>query len=314
MRGQSTMIVASLVSLTWAVYGQVAAPPDSVPAIPGDRRSYLGRPVTNPEALSGFWETPNGHGGAVGIHLLLMTTVPTEGWNAAGNAPQSWEHLTLDVYERRGAKIGPDEDNGFSDSPRGGNVSFEAGHLKLHSVSTSPSDPSIDVDLFQRPDDAWVGRLHRGSFDAHVMLSRPGASLPPNRLVGTWVGGRGISFACVHIAQQAPKEFVGWTDSIPFPLGPPRMTIPELTGPKTQYLSYGRPVGIKLEAGGNILFDPNEMNGICCGQTFVGKTSRDGKFIQGPWRGTESAQDASLKKIPGNSCIVAFPGRQTDLN
>jgi hypothetical protein len=292
----------------WALYAQVAPRPDSDPAIPGDRSSYLGRQVTNPEALSGFWETSNGHGGAVGIHLLLMTTVLTEGWYSAGDAPQSWEHLNLDVYERRGAKTGPDEDNGFSDSPRGGNVSFRGGHLKLQFPSTLPSDPSIDVDLILQPDDTWVGRLHRGGFDSHVVLSRPGASLPPNPLVGTWIAGRGVHLAylaCAHIAQRAPNEFIGWTSSIPRALGASNMTIPGLPKPKTQYLSYGRPIGIKLEDGGKILFDPNDGNGVCCGQTFMGKLTADGKFIQGSRWGTESAQDASLRKIQGDSCIIA---------
>ena len=304
------MIVASLISFTWVLYAQVAPRPrpDSDPAIAGDSSPYLGRPVTNPEALSGFWETSNGHGGAVGIHLTLVTTVPTEGWYSAGDAPQSWEHLNLDVYERRGARIGPDEDNGFSDCPRGGNISFHGGHLTLQFPSRFPSDPSIDVDLALRPDDTWVGRLHRGSFDSYVVLSRPGASLPPNPLVGTWIAGRGVHLAylaCTHIAQRAPNEFIGWTDSIPRALGPPHTTIPEPLGPKIEYLSYGRPIGIKLQDGGKILFDPNQGNVVCCGQTFVGKLTADGRFIQGSRRGNESDQDASLTKILGDSCIIA---------
>jgi hypothetical protein len=170
------MIVASLMGLTFVLYAQVTLPPGSVSTIPGDRSPYLGRPIINPETLSGFWETPNGHGGAVGIHLLLMTTVPTDGWEKPSDAPQSWQLLELGVYERRGATIQLEESNNFSDSPRGGNVGFEAGHLSLHWISPPNSEP-IDVDLVQQPGDRWAGRLHRRSFDANVILSRPGTNV-----------------------------------------------------------------------------------------------------------------------------------------
>jgi hypothetical protein len=144
-RSRWTMIVASLMGLTFVLYAQVTLPPGSVSTIPGDRSPYLGRPIINPETLSGFWETPNGHGGAVGIHLLLMTTVPTDGWEKPSDAPQSWQLLELGVYERRGATIQLEESNNFSDSPRGGNVGFEAGHLSLHWISPPTASPSMSI-------------------------------------------------------------------------------------------------------------------------------------------------------------------------
>jgi hypothetical protein len=130
MRRQLIIIVASLMGFSCALYAQVAPLPGSVPTIPGDRSTYLGRPVTNPEALSGFWETSNGRGGAVGIHLMLTTSVPRE-LPALYGAAQSWQYLEFDVYERQGATIQLTEDNSFSDSPRGGKVSFEDGHLNV---------------------------------------------------------------------------------------------------------------------------------------------------------------------------------------
>jgi hypothetical protein len=36
---------------------------------------HRGRVVTDPEGLSGLWEAPNGHGGFVGIHIVLWTSV-----------------------------------------------------------------------------------------------------------------------------------------------------------------------------------------------------------------------------------------------
>jgi hypothetical protein len=303
---QWTKIVAALFGLTCPVYAQVAPALGSVPATPsGDTSPSLGRSVTHPEALSGFWETSNGHGGAVGIHLFLFTSVPTEGWEKPSDAPQSWQSLELEVYEREGGKIGSRQGNGFSDSLMGGNVKFEGGHLELHFIPRIPTDPSIDVDLIQQPSDRWAGRLRRGSFDSNVILSRPSANIiaKANSIVGTWIGGLGVPLSCVHITQQAPNEFIGWTDSLPRPLGPPNGSIPRGLRPKTRFPFYGRPIGIHLESSGKIRFDPNEGNGICCSQAFVGKLTEDGKFIQGLQQGTESAQDASLKRVAGDSCI-----------
>ncbi len=306
MGRQWRKVVASLFGLSCAVYAQLASSGVWVPATPpGDTSPYLGRPVTHPEGLSGFWEASNGHGGAVGINLFLFTLVPTEGWEELSDAPQSWQSLELEVYERAGAEIGSRQGGGFSDSPRGGNVSFEGGRLELHFIPRNPSDPSIDVDLTQQSGDRWAGRLHRGSFDSKVLLSRPGANMigKANSIVGTWVGGVGVPLSCVHITQQEPNEFIGWTDSLPPPLGPPNGLMPRGLSPKVRFPFYGRPIGIHLESGGKILFDPNEANGICCSQTFVGKLTQDGKLIQGLQRSTESPQDASLRKLAGDSCI-----------
>ena len=54
-------------------------PQDSVTTqgeeIPGTRSFYSGHLVDDPEALSGVWEASDGQGGAVGIHLNLLTVV-----------------------------------------------------------------------------------------------------------------------------------------------------------------------------------------------------------------------------------------------
>ena len=52
-----------------------------------DRSFYLNQPIFHPETLSGIWETPNGNGGAVGIHLQLATKLLDDGripWGVSG--------------------------------------------------------------------------------------------------------------------------------------------------------------------------------------------------------------------------------------
>src|SRR5882757_8106991 len=124
-------------------------------AIPdGDRSPYIGRPVVDPEGLSGLWEVSNGRGGAVGIHLQLATSVATDakadGRTLAG-VEQLWQYLEVAVYERHGATLVFGEENYFSDSPRGASVTMEDGRLQLHFVSQRPDlTPPVDLDLVKR--------------------------------------------------------------------------------------------------------------------------------------------------------------------
>jgi hypothetical protein len=76
MRRPSVPVILSILILV--SYGADAQQASVPPTPPNDRRPYLGNPVTHPEALSGLWEASNRHGGAVGIHLLLTTTVPVD--------------------------------------------------------------------------------------------------------------------------------------------------------------------------------------------------------------------------------------------
>jgi len=182
----SEIVAASLVTLLpCAIHAQQDS--GSIPVAPEDRSFYLGQQVTHPESLSGIWETSNGHGGAIGIHLELDTTIPSDGDKQIW-APQSWQDLQVGVFERKGAEIQLGEESGFSDSRSGGSVTFDQGRLQLHFVSQWADTPSVDLDLVQQADGCWDGRLHRGDFDSHVTLCRPstGQSGKASPLVGTW--------------------------------------------------------------------------------------------------------------------------------
>jgi hypothetical protein len=297
MRRQLATIAAFVTSLlSCVVHAQVTPPLAS-----GDGSPYFGRPVTHPEGLSGLWEISNGHGGAVGIHLILTTSVSWDVPTLSG-AQQSWQRLDVGVYERKGATIQLGEQNYFSDSSRGGTVSFDEGHLELHFISRFPDDESIDVDLVQQAGDRWTGRLHRRSFDSRVTLSRPSAGIPSKDLIiGTWAGRPGVPHSCVHIGSQVGEEFVGWMDSFPR-IGPVQPATPRISMPKTAWLVYGRLVKVRLEEGGQISIESNE-HGPCCFPWFAGKLTKEGTVIEGVRRGPYSFKDASLQRITGDSCL-----------
>ena len=262
-----------------------------------DVSPYVGRAVLHPEALSGLWEAANGHGGAVGIHLLLNTTVPATTRTLKGIS-QSWNSLEVGVYERKRAVIKFGEQNYFTDSPRGGNVRFDDGRLTLH----FSGDPAIDLDLLQQPDNVWVGRFHRGTFDSTVTLRHPNVSDPAkeNPIVGTWVGTSRLSNMCIHVFQQAESEFTGWSDNLQ--VGDPGM---QRAGLRTAFEHYGDLAKVDFDAAGNVTFELHAFTGSCCSHKYVGKLHPDGTLIDGAWPPgpNQAPRNDSLRKMPGDSCV-----------
>ena len=262
-----------------------------------DVSPYIGRAMSHPEDLSGLWEAANGHGGAVGIHLMLSTTVPVTARTLRGIS-QSWDNLQIGVYERKGAVIKFGEQNYFTDSARGGSVRLDDGRLTLH----FSGDPAIDLELLQQPENVWIGRFHRGAFDSTVTLRRPRISDPAkeNPIVGTWVGTSLLSNMCIHVFQQSESEFNGWSDSLQ--VGDPGM---QGFGLKTAVEHYGDLAKVDLDAAGSVTFELHAFTGMCCSHKYVGKLHPDGTLIDGAWPPgpNQTPRDDSLRKMPGDSCV-----------
>jgi hypothetical protein len=140
----SAIVAASLVTFLPCAF-DAQQNSGSIPIVPEDRSFYLGQQGMHPESLSGVLETSSGHGSAIGIHLELDTTMPSDG-DKQSWTPQSWQYLQVGVFERKGAEIQPGEQSGFSDSLRGGSVAFDQGRSHLHFVSTWTDTPSVDLD------------------------------------------------------------------------------------------------------------------------------------------------------------------------
>jgi hypothetical protein len=279
----------------------------SIPLASEDRSFYLGHHVMHPESLSGIWETSNGHGGAVGIQLELDTTMPSDG-DKQSWVSQSWQDLQVGVFERKGAEIQLGDESGFSDSHRGGDVAFDQGHLQLHFVSPWTDTPSADLDLVQQANGCWDGRLHRGEFDSRVTLCRPstGQSGKTSPLVGTWTENSNLGQGCIHIAEQAPGEFTGWSDDIQLP-GTVRSCIDGVSKPVAVFQRFGERLKAQLEKDGSVSFELYAYTGMCCSHTFVGKLTEDKNLIRGTWPSgaNQAAHDATWKKMPGDSCVAS---------
>lgn len=219
---------------------------------------------------------------------------------------QSWQSLEVGVYERRGAILQVEEQNYFSDSPRGGNVSLDDGRLKLHFVPRVASDPAIDLDLVHDADGNWRGRFHRGAFDSHVTLRRP--SLPgrtgANPIVGTWRDNRRSISSCVHIAQQSPTAFVGWSDTLQL-FGSMRFAngIPK---PSTSIERYGELMKVGVYNDDKISLELGAYSAICCSHTFVGTLTANNTLLEGTWPpgANQAPHPGAWKKMSGDSCVA----------
>jgi hypothetical protein len=176
---------------------------------------------------------------------------------------------------------------------------MEDGRLQLHFVSQHAITPSVDFDLVKRGD-RWVGRLHRGSFDSEVTLERPGAGVEKSSAIaGTWMGtGNG----CMHIVEQAPSVFTGWSDSLQVP-GAMRYA-PSVRKPLRLLETYGRLMKVQAGADGNVSFEFDPFTPGCCSHTFVGKPGANSKTIEGAWPPgpNQAPRDGSWKKMAHDSC------------
>jgi len=292
----------------------VMSPPETPP---DDRSFYIGQSIDHPEDLSGMWETFNEHGGAIGIHLEVMTSVSGDArpilWS-----PQTWQHLNLSVFERKGPELAFGEENYFADNVRGSSVKLEDGHLQLHFVAPQTNrsqaqidairalgieEPSaVDLDLMRQPDGCWHGRFHRGSFDSMVTLCRPmrGSADAVSPLAGTWSSDNDD---CIHIFQTGPGSFIGWSDALEVP---GRVVFgPNIPGPHQLYQNYGALAKIHLANNGEVSLELGAYNPICCSHLFIGTLSSDGSTLQGnfPPGPNQAPHAATWTKLSSDFCV-----------
>jgi hypothetical protein len=297
-------IITALVctfSAPWSAYSQETIALVT-PAAPADDTSfYVGKPIAHPEELSGLWEVPDGHGGAVGIHLILSTTVSADATTLVG-AQQAWLNLEVGLYQRAGSVLQFGEENFFYDSPRGGSVRYDDGRLRLHAAE-------FDLDLLRTSGDRWSGRIHRQGFDSTTILTRPGTGAAKSEpwFVGTWKTGDQSTQSCMHITVQAPGEFVGWSDS----LNTLRSTRCTSRLPKPPYFQevYGDLLKVGTTDNSNVSIERNAIGDVCCSHPFVVTPEDNGTAMKEVWpTGPNQPPPQTVwKKISGNTCIVTPP-------
>ncbi len=284
----------------------VSVTPRDLPQAQADpalyRSFYNGQSISNPEALSGVWETGDGHGGAVGIELTLTTSVSDDVRTSEGG-PETWEALQVGVFHRFSSRIRLGDENYFYDSPQGGNVRYADGRLVLH-VGWA------DLDLRRTPEDGWSGLLHRKDVDGQVVLKRMNnSSGRVSPLVGTWrLRQDEARFACLHIVQTGADAFSGWQD-LHVISGLLRYA-PQVKRPPSAIQTYGNVIRVSSQGLNLLRLDSPESLAGCCSHSSIARLNRHVMQVQpsggrGPWDGGD------WRKMPGTSCVLvpnAFTG------
>jgi len=297
--GQLSLFLAMAFSL--ALFGVVSPHAAAQESFSGqqaeDRSFYLGRPVPAPEELSGVWETPDGHGGAIGLHLVLYTTAPTDATTLVG-VEQAWDDLVVGIYHRVGAVLQFGEESNFSDSLRGGGVRYDNGQLALHVGS-------FDLDLRRAEGNNWFGRVHCGEFDSQVRLTRPEAQARSKHtwLVGTWREESGLpGIYCLHVVETLPGEFAGWSDYL-LTWGNVRFAS-RATKPLYSLEHYGDLVKVRAANGETASIELGAYVGICCPHPFVGTPGKNGAVMRAEWPAgpNQTPHTSEWTKMSGNSC------------
>jgi hypothetical protein len=164
------------------------------------------------------------------------------------------------------------------------------------------------LDLVKQEGGCWDGRLHRGEFDSRVTLCRPSTSHSgkASPLVGTWAENSNLGRGCIHIAEQAPGEFTGWSDAIELP-GTVRSCIDNGSKPVAVFQRFGERLKAHLEKDGSLSFELYAYTGMCCPHTFIGKLTEGGNLIRGTWPSgaNQAPHNATWKKMPGDSCVAS---------
>jgi hypothetical protein len=292
--------LACTFSTPWSAHSQEATA-QGTPTPAEDTSFYVGSPIAHPEELSGLWEVPDGHGGAVGIQLILSTTVSADAVTLFG-IEQAWLNLEVGIYQRAGAVLQFGEENFFMDSPRGGSVRFDDGRLSLHAAE-------FDLDLLHINGDRWSGRIHRNSFDSTAILTRPGIGTAKTKpwFVGTWKTGDQSIQSCIHITEQAPGEFVGWRDSLSA-WGSAR-SAPHLPKPPYSLEIYGDLAKVGTADDGNVSIELNAFDAMCCSHLFQGLPEGNGTVMKAVWPPgiNQTPHQTKWLKMSGNTCIVTPP-------
>ena len=259
---------------------------------------YLGRPVQQPETLSGIWEAPDGRGGAVGLGLGLLTSISSDRVSLAG-APQAWGGLDALLYERTSAPTTSVERNGFTDRSEDGLLRYESRRLTLHWGN-------FDLDLKRGHGDTWVGRFHRLGFDRVVTLKRPRtvAKGPGGWFLGTWMEGDGWFQQCLHLGREPDGSLAGWSDSFQ-ELGNVRYG-PHVTKPEEVNERYGALAEVRVLPGNQVSVQMDVNDGWCCPGGFVGTKAPDGG-MRAEWNGGRPGgvhKPTIWRPVTGASCTT----------
>lgn len=269
-------------------------------ALTAQRRSY-------PEEFAGRWEAPDGQGGAIGMNILVTTTVASSTADLVG-VPQDTEDFEIGVYQRSGSDVEPLGFNFFTTSPNG-SASWDGRHLRISSSrKSSPADIQVDL-AWDDTARLWIGTFERGAFKKQAITLRRPVGRQNSSFVGTWFESSGLMNNCLHIAQAEDGTFTGWGDDIQVP---GRMRYANgIRPPERTMEHYGEIAKVKVTEPDHIEVELRAYTPVCCSHPFSAAISRDGNTLVGDWPAgpNQAPRPTKWTRVQGDSCISAASHR-----
>jgi hypothetical protein len=271
-------------------------------ALTAQQRSY-------PEELAGRWEAPDGQGGAIGMNILVTTTVAGSTTDLVG-VQQNTEDFEIGVYQRSGSDVKPFGFNFFTTSANGG-ATWDGQHLRIAlPQKSSPADIDIHVDLaWHETARLWIGTFERGTLKKQAITLRRPLGRQNSLFVGTWFESSVLMNNCLHIAQAEDGTFTGWGDDIQVP-GHERYAN-GLRPPERAMEHYGEIAKVKVTEPDHIEVELRAYTAMCCSHPFAATISHDGNTLVGDWPAgpNQTPRPAKWTRVQGDSCISAASHR-----
>jgi hypothetical protein len=258
--------------------------------------------IATPEDLAGRWETSDGHGGMVGMHVIVSTHVEGAPVSLIRHK-QYLDDLDIGLYQRTGADVGEFDFSFFSTSADGG-VVWDGQQLRMLAPQRG-DQPKVEISLsWDETKKQWDGHYEHGEFSRTVTLKRP-ENEHVSSLVGTWFESKGMMNNCVHIAQQADGVFTAWFDDI---LIPGRMRYANgIQPPQQSREHYGEIAKVNIAPSGEMTVELRAYTAMCCSHPFVARISPDGSKLIGSWSSApnQAPRPVEWKRMSTNSCLAA---------
>jgi len=128
-------------------------------------------PISNPENVAGRWETSDGHGGMVGMNVIVSTHVDGTPARLIGHK-QYLDDLEIILYQRTGPDVEASAFGVFSTNSNGGAI-WDGQQLRLLASPQRADISKVEVRLWWNEiKKQWDGHYERGGFSRQVVLTR----------------------------------------------------------------------------------------------------------------------------------------------
>ncbi len=270
----------------------------AAPTLLAQQPSFSG---LTPDELAGRWEAADGHGGAVGMNIIITTHLDGRPSSIVDHV-QYEDEFTVGVYHRTGPDVQQLDFNFFS-TVAGRAMTWDGHHLVIHLAGTD-FPRTVNLDLTWREESrTWSGLFERDTFRQQVVLKRPTSKSTKSRFVGTWFNNAAMMNNCVHISQEENGALTAWSDDLQ---NLSRMRYANGIPPATQTMEhYGEIAKVSIDTPDQITVELRTNTAGCCSHPFTARVSGNGRTLSGNWLPgpNQILSPVTWLRMPAGSCL-----------